>query len=754
LVCFLTIAVCAQHRDVHGGEVGNSINDKSLFVCGALGNQQAARNTSFNLVNQASLGLKQMRAVRKIRIAIVATGEYSQYFITKYNAQDLPESEQKEIVLQEIENSVRQVNTVFRRDLMVEFELIEQNSSLIFLDPETDGLNAASYTILLSQLPGKINSLVNETDYDIGHAFSASYGGLSFVGGAFGRNKAQGVTGAVVPEGKIFVVDFLAHELGHQLGATHTQNSECERCSQTSVEAGSGATIMGYAGICSAAESNVATSSLSYFHDYNILQINNHINRYLETESSGEAFGLGEITDYTIPLSTPFEVTLNYDLPENNEFVFSCSQIDREVVVFPPTSDLTDGPVFSAHELSENATFSFPKSNLVMDNNLNSRQGVLSRVPREYNFLASVRGGDESNTLVSCQKFKVNVVNAEPFRVTSQNEAELNWYRGSTKVITWDLGGSKSVLNHDFVQILLSTNNGDSFDYVLSENTPNDGSEVVEVPANINSNNCRIKVRPVGAIFYAVNRERFSISPLTEIDFVSSQNSVITSDDLFPIEVSEEIEYDFLEISVDLSHDDLSQMNISLVDPSGVEVLLWNGYCSNGSALDVCFSDVTMRDEEVVENDTSHRWVCDDVVMGLKLPQQRLTLFSERSNGTWNLKITGLEESQSVGELNSWGLHFFANEVNEVEQVNLAAVPGIGVYPNPVKDVMTIDIKNDRLSTGVLKVFSIAGELKKSISYNLVSNSDFYMGDLDPGMYLLQLLFSGGGVKTQKILVK
>src|SRR5690606_25986509 len=127
------------------------------------------------------------------------------------------------------------------------------------------------------QLQATLTSVIGDANYDIGHLFGATGGGgnAGCIGCVCGPGKGSAYTSPAdgIPSGDFFDIDYVAHEMGHQLGANHAFSHQNEGAG-VNVEPGSGSTIMCYAGITNY---DVQAHSDDYFTYRSILQIQNNL---------------------------------------------------------------------------------------------------------------------------------------------------------------------------------------------------------------------------------------------------------------------------------------------------------------------------------------------------------------------------------------------------------------------------------------------------------------------------------------------
>ena len=488
------------------------------FLCSmdedVLSKQQIAQlyNSKKSFANNPSDFAKTSdKKYRTLKLAMSVTGEYTAYFGGTVAG-----------ALTAINATLTRVNGVFEKDMALHLNL-QNYPGVIYLNAATDPYSNATAAGMANwnvQLQQTLTANVGNDNYDIGHLFGKSGGGGNAgcigcicVNPATATTKAKGSgytsPANAVPQGDTFDIDYVAHEMGHQLGANHTFTHSIEG-SGVNMEPGSGSTIMGYAGITNA---DVQLNSDPYFHVASIIQMeNNLISKTCDVEVAinNNPPVISALPNYLIPKSTAFVLTGNATDPEGDPMTFTWEQFDDSQMEIPIIDGGTPtGPLFRSILPSTNNTRYFPKLSTVLSGSLISIADweTVSDVARGTNFVFTAR---DNNPIATQQQTssalqKIDVGNEGPFTVTSTTV-----YNNSAGAITWNVVGTNANgYNVQNVKIDYTTNNGVSWN-VISASTPNDGAEAYSFSTLPTGSTVKIRVSAIGNVFYAIGNATVS----------------------------------------------------------------------------------------------------------------------------------------------------------------------------------------------------------------------------------------------------
>ncbi|GAB5417255.1 MAG: zinc-dependent metalloprotease family protein [Crocinitomicaceae bacterium] len=443
--------------------------------------------------------------LRTYRCAIAATGEYTSFQGGTVNDAVAAQA-----------TTMNRVNGIYEKDMAITMEIIANNDQIVYTNSGTDPYSNGNTGAMIAEVQVDINNVIGSSNYDIGHVFGTNSGGLAGLGVVCSSSKARGVTGSGAPVGDPFDVDYVAHEMGHQFGANHTQNNDCNRNNSTAMEPGSASTIMGYAGICAP---NVQNNSDDHFHGVSLEEISFEIlsgGHQCEsiTQLSNTAPDItGTNGGATVPANTPFALTAVVDDPDNDPLTYNWEQMDNQASTQPPVSSSTNGPNFRSWPSDSDPTRYFPRLSAVKNNGPFTWERLPS-VSRTMNFRVTVR--DNSSGAGGCNDHADVTVtvdgNSGPFEVTSPNTLGIVWYETQTRTVTWDVANTNNApVNCQNVDIFLSIDGGNTFPITLVAGVPNTGSAQVTVPSNF-TNIARVMVMSEEGTFFDMSDFNFTIA--------------------------------------------------------------------------------------------------------------------------------------------------------------------------------------------------------------------------------------------------
>lgn len=458
------------------------------------------------------------------RTTITATGKYSNYHGAASAAQS-------GLVQSAIVTTINRINQIFTRDLSLRLQLVANNDLLYQYTPNESPFEDNSVNRLFNRNTAYTTGIIGVENYDYGHLFTqgTNSGIASLRASCVDSRKAAGATSRFTPEGDFFDIDYLAHEMGHNLGANHTQNNSCNYNSGAGMEPGSASSIMGYAGVCSP---NVQTSSDAYFHGRSIEEITAHLkfgNGGCGTtvNTSINNPDVMAQADKTIPAGTPFVLKAEATTASGT-LSFNWEQYDPERgEVMPPEGTNTQGPLFRSFTPKASDERFFPDLHDVLSGT-DAQWEKTPTVTRDMSFRATVINYNAAYGCAAEDDISIVVdASGRPFTVTDPNDGN-QWSIGQTAQVQWDVAETDGApYNSQLVDVLLSTDGGMNFQ-VLLENTPNDGLAEVDVPAQV-SPSARIMVKSKDNVFYNVSQSDFSIvssvgAPAIELSNISPLN--------------------------------------------------------------------------------------------------------------------------------------------------------------------------------------------------------------------------------------
>lgn len=731
-----------------------SLTTNKTFACGTVDGPEG-------MIEEIAPDTELLRSNTSVfmtyRLAMACTIEYAAFHVNAAGVGSGTLAQKKTAVLNAMAVTVARINSVYEHDLAVTLVLIPNNEDLIFITSDNFD-NENTNNALLNQSQTVIDQVVGFSSYDIGHTVSTGGGGVAQRPSVCSTGKARGITGLPSPVGDPYDIDFVAHEMGHQFGGSHTFNSDQGNCAPpnrmvtSSFEPGSGTTIMGYAGIC--APHDVQPHSDPYFHARSLIEIQNVLNTSgncaatVPNNNAPPVVAAGG--DFTIPYGTAFALTASATDADGDALTYCWEQYNQQVSTQPPVGTSTIGPNFRSFPPSDSPKRYFPVFSSVLANNLAPTWEVVPTVARTMAFSVVVRdNGSPLGSQTERATMTLTFANTGPFKVTSQNSV-VSWSQNSAQTVTWDVAGTTANgINTSLVNIRLSTDGGATFPYLLAENTPNDGSESITVPNVTSSQTCRIMVEAVGNVFYALNTTNFLIgyqiiTACTTYEnttaFALPDNSASYTTRTISVPTAGVISD--VNVHFNITHPNIHDLNLAVIRPGGGLLTVYNQQCASGANMDVTF-----------DSDAA-AFACGSPLIGtMALPSGTLAgMNSAQQQGTWQFGFRD-RAAGNTGTVNSFSVEICSQQI--VLSSEAFDFENFALYPNPNNGSFRVQFETAGESKVGIMVHDISGRKIFDQSYTPTGlfAQDIQLRNAQAGIYLVSIA-SGDKKIVKRIVVE
>ncbi len=718
------------------------------FACNTV-DQEVAQGILNNpaVVNRASnLSYKTMR------LALSCVGEYGAYFGGTVAG-----------ALGGMNATMTRVNGVMEKDLALHLNIIANNNLVVFTnagtDPYSNGATGSGGT-WNAELQNTLTSVIGDANYDIGHLFGASGGGGN--AGCIGCVCEDGSKGSAftspsnnIPAGDTFDIDYVVHEMGHQLGGTHSFSHQSEG-SGTNVEPGSGSSIMGYAGITSY---DVQNNSDAYFTFANIKQIQTNLNTKtcpVSTPITDNAIPVitfplpsantsNPATVVVIPKSTPYILKGVVTDPDGDAMTYTWESIDSAGTTATGANSVASptkatGPNFRSFPPSTSPNRYMPAYASVLSGVLSTQWESVNSTGRNSKFAFTARdnhaGGNQQTNTTSITVTTSSTVG--PFAVTSQSTLGEAWAQGATKTITWDVNNANTLAGSANVNIKLSIDGGATFPYTLASDTPNDGNEDIVVPTTPASLTCRLMIEPTANIYYAINSKAFYIGyevvtncvtynySGAAFNLTNGTNTWTTK----AINVPTAGIISDVNITVNATHTNLQNLQMAVIRPGGTILTYYNQHCTGNANMSATFDS------------QGPALACASPLQGTFAPSNANlnTLSGFSQQGNWQFGFKDVVNGPDSGSINSFSIEV-CSQTTQLLAADTFGFENFSLYPNPNNGSFTVAFTAQSSEKIAIEVHDLSGRkiLSNSYANQGVFAETLQLDNAQSGIYLVSI---------------
>jgi len=671
--------------------------DENQILPAIPGNKTGSARTMANIgLGNNTVGTQ----FRTFRLAVALTGEFTK-----------KHGDNKTLAYNDMVAYINRVNAIYKNELSVNFTIVS-GESIVYDNPDNDPYSGTETDKMLDQNQPVVTNAIGSANFDLGLVVTATYPaklGVSSSGGGIAALASLGVDDEkaknALEEGdwvtggtsysQTYTDQVFAHEIGHQFGMSHTFNSNLGSCTGNgsatgNVEPGSGTTIMSYGYTCSSdaanddyGDSGLPNGPILNFHAGSFASATTYLNTIpavgtTTTTANTPPNVTVPATSYTIPKSTPFMLTGSATDANGDALTYNWEGIDIGTTATPDGSvfaDDTKPPFFRTYAPSATGNSrTYPILSAILDGTNKTKGEKLPSVTFATTHRLTVRDNNASAGGVTSTDVTVNVDgNIGPFLVA--NDWTGNHVGNTTKSVQWSVNNTNIATPN--VKISLSADGGQTFPTVLAASVPNTGSASVTLP-NISTTTARIKVEAIDNIFFDLSNQNFTITTSLPVNLVSFNGKEVEKTAVLSWRTTSESNASHFEI--ERSTDVRNFQNIGRVEAAGNSTVL----------KDYSFKDTQFTNLAPV---TYYRLRSVDV------------------DGTFS----------------------YSRVINLTSSEILA----MKAYPNPVKEMVTVDINKAYLGSQAT-LSTIAGVTLRQV----VINQEHFKIDMtsyNAGLYLFRI---------------